>query len=57
MVLVEIVVYIVERMLALMTVQVNGVRIGDVGGLKCAGHLGHELTEYADTVVPKGRLR
>ncbi len=57
LVLVEIVVEIVERLVTLVPVQVNGVRLGHVSGFKRAGHQGHELAEYADAAVPEGWLR
>ena len=57
LVLVDIVVEVVERLVALVAVQVNGVRLGGVGRLERAGHLRHELAEYADAAVPEGRLR
>lgn len=57
LVLVEIVIEIVERVVTLVPVQVNGVRLGYVSRFECAGNQGHELAEYADAAVPEGRLR
>lgn len=57
LVLVDIVVEIMERLVTLVPVQVDGVWLRDVGGFERAGHLGHELTEDADAAVPEGRLR
>lgn len=37
--------------------QVDGVGLGYLGRFKSAGHLGHELAEYADAAVPESRLR
>lgn len=57
LVLVEIDVEIVERLVPLVPVQLNGVGLGYVSRFKCTGHQGHELTEYADAAVPEGGLR
>lgn len=56
LVLVEIVVEIVERLLTLVSVKVDGVG-RCVSGLKCAGNQWHELAKYADTAMPESRLR
>lgn len=56
LVLVEIVVEIVERLLTLVSVKVDGVG-RYVGGLKCAGNQWHELAKYADAAMPESRLR
>lgn len=57
LVLVEIIVEIVERLQTLVSVQVDGVGLGDISGLKRAGDQRHELSEDADAAVPEGRLR
>lgn len=56
LVLVEVV-EIVERVVPVMPVQVDGVRLGRVGGFERARHQRHELPENADAAVPEGRLR
>lgn len=56
LVLVQIVVEVVERLVALVPVEVYGVGLGCVGGFKRAGHQRHELTEDADAAVPEGPL-
>lgn len=56
-VLVDIVVKIVERVVALVPVHLNGVGLGHVGWLESAGNQRHELAENADAAVPEGRLR
>lgn len=56
-VLVEIVVEIVERMVTLVPVQVNSIRLRYVRRLEHAGNQRHELAEYADAAVPEHRLR
>ena len=57
LVLVEIDVEIVERLVTLVPVEVNGVCLGYVNRFECTGHQGHELTEYADAAMPEGGLR
>lgn len=57
LVLVQVVVEIVERLVALVPAEVNGVGVGGVGGFEGAGHQRHELAEDADAAVPEGRLR
>lgn len=58
LVLIEIVVVeVVERLVTLVAVQVDGVGLGRVAGFEGAGDQRHELTEYADAAVPEGRLR
>lgn len=56
LVLVEIVVQIVQSLVALMPVEVDGVGLGQVAGFEGAGHQRHELAENADTAVPEGGL-
>lgn len=53
-VLVEVVV--VHGLVAVVSVQVNGVSLGQVDGFKSVGYGGHELAEDADTAMPEGGL-
>ncbi|MEQ2227175.1 hypothetical protein ILYODFUR_035073 [Ilyodon furcidens] len=57
LVLVQIVVKVVERLVALVPVEVYGVGLWYVSGFKSAGHQRHELAEDADAAVPEGPLR
>lgn len=56
LVLVQIVVEVVERLVALVPVEVYGVGLGCVSGFKRAGHQRHELAEDADAAMPEGPL-
>lgn len=55
-VLVEIVVVIVQGVVTMVPVQVDGVRLWRVDGFESAWRRGHELAEYADAAVPEGGL-
>lgn len=56
LVLVDIVVQVVQRLVALMPVEVDGVGLWQVAGFKSAGHQRHELAENADAAMPEGGL-
>lgn len=55
-VLIDVVVVVVKRLVAVVSVEVNGVGLGYVYGFKCALNKRHELSEYAHTSVPEGGL-
>lgn len=52
-VLIDVVVVVVKRLVAVVSVEVNGVGLGYVDGFKCALNKRHELSEYAHTSVPE----
>lgn len=56
LVLVEVIVVVVQRLVALVSVQVYGVGLGQVGGFKGVGHRRHKLTEDRNAAMPEGGL-
>lgn len=56
MVLVEIEVVVVQGLVAVVSVQVDGVGLGQVDGFESVGYGGHELAEDTDAAMPEGGL-
>lgn len=55
-VLIDIVVLVVKCLVAVLSVEVNGIGFGHVDGFEGTWNEGHELSKYAYTSVPKSRL-
>lgn len=55
-VLIDIVVVVVKCLVAVVSVEVDGVGLRYVDGFKGAWNKRHELSEYADTSMPEGGL-